>query len=320
MLYKNVVNKYRALAFIIIYKGDVDALLREVFEAYGVVGPFARHGFGGCAGSLPLVVDHGAFGADAVDDGGGELGIFLLAGPDDDFQHVVGGGEIALRLEFEHAEAVGDINLVAHHPVVARAGGGVHGVGAGSEVGAFFIVAHKAPRIVVGIGEAPSLHGGGGGEVVSLPEHEVDETVREILVEERAVVERNLALVKSVEVERDAVGGVVARHVGHGSLRNADAVVHAFVELQGGGGVDEDLIVLGGEIELLVSLCLALAIYFGSRALCGHHLRVESEDEGVGVGVDAQHGGPVLRRAGRERYGRIGAADEGDVNLIVGAF
>ena len=130
---------------------------------------------------MPLFVNHGALGAYAVDDGGGERRIFLLAGPYDDFEHVVGGGEIALRLELEHAEAVGDINLAAYHPVVACAGSGVHGVGGGGEVGALFVVAHKAPRIVVGIGEAPGLHGGGGGEVVALPKHEADEAVGEVL-------------------------------------------------------------------------------------------------------------------------------------------
>ena len=191
---------------------------------------------------------------------------------------------------------------------------------AGGEVGAFFIVAHKAPRIVVGIGEAPSLHGGGGGEVVALPKHETDEAVREILVEERAVVERNLALIKSVEVERDAVGGIVAGHIGHGALRNADAVAHALIELQGGDGVEEYLIVLGGDVEFLVSFSLAFAIYFGSRALIGFHLRVEGEDEGICVGVDAKHGSPVLRRAGREGHGRIGASEEGNVDVVVGTL
>ena len=96
--------------------------------------------------------------------------------------------------------------------------------------------------------------------------------------------------------------------------------MHALVELQRRGGVYEHLVALGSEIELLVSLRLALAVHFGCRALCAFHLRVEGEDERVGVGVDAQHGSPVLRRAGRERHGRVGAAEEGNVNVIVGAL
>ena len=181
VLHDNVVYKYRALPFVVVYKGDVDALSGKIFQVYGIVGPFSRHRFGCRAGTLPLFVNHGALGAYAVDDGRGERRIFLLAGPYNDFEHVVGGGEIALRLELEHAEAVGDINLAAYHPVVACAGCGVHGVGGGDEVGAFLIIAHKAPRIVVGIGEAPGLHGGGGGEVVALPKHEADEAVGEVL-------------------------------------------------------------------------------------------------------------------------------------------
>ena len=181
MLHDDIVYKYRALPFVVVYKGDIDALSGEVFQVYGVIGPFSRHRFGGRTGTLPLFVNHGALGAYAVDDGRGERRIFLLTGPYDDFEHVVGGGEIALRLEFQNAQIVGDIDLLAHHPVVACAGFGVHGVGTGGEVGALFVVAHKAPRIVVGIGEAPGLHGGGGGEVVALPKHEADEAVGEVL-------------------------------------------------------------------------------------------------------------------------------------------
>ena len=121
-------------------------------------------------------------------------------------------------------------------------------------------------------------------------------------------------------MERDAVGGIVAGHVGHGALRNTDAVVHALVELQRRGGVYEHLVALGGEIELLVSLRLALAVHFGCRALCAFHLRVEGEDERVGVGVDSKHGSPVLRRARREGHGRVGAADEGNVDVVVGVL
>ena len=114
----NVVNHERTLRFVFVDEGDVDVLAGKLAQVHGVFAPFSVEPVLGGTGCEAFVENGGSLGTHFLYDGGGQSIVHAVVLPHDNAQHISGCMLVALTLEFQHTQVVGNKHLGHHHPVV----------------------------------------------------------------------------------------------------------------------------------------------------------------------------------------------------------